>query len=339
VNFTFEFGSEDYRALVYSSIVRASVPVGVPIIVSDDSSIWNAAGSIADKYPMIGVLHGDQDVYYDLAKKYLTQLSLCICVSGRIRATMVKKNPYMEMEKLYTIPCGINLPAFAPHDRNDNITRLIFIGRLTDYEQRAEDLVLICAMLHKQAVAFHLDIVGNSDESKKDFSHRFAEAHVGDLVSFHGWQSKEHVQELLNKADVLLLTSNSEGMPLVMMEALASGCAFTGTRVSGIEDYERKPEAADCVAVYTIGNIEDAVNKIRRIAAIPVRDRQLAARKLAETEFSMQVCLDKYVKALGAMGNSTATARNVHMSALDKFKSNGLALGRLLKMTVKKQKN
>ncbi len=331
VGFTFEFGSEDYRASVYSDLVLAGVPRGVPIIVSDDPAVWCGAASIADKYPMIGVLHGDQDVYYNLAKKYMKQLSVCVGVSQRIRATTEKRNYDMEVKKLHTIPCGINLPDFAPNKKEDDSIHITFIGRLTDYEKRAEDLVLIGAMLHKQGVKYRLDIAGNSEDSKEDFTKRFREAGVAEYVAFHGWQAKESIQTLLNKTDVVLLTSNSEGMPLVMMEALASGCAFAGTRVSGVDDYEHRTDAKNCVGVYKVGDIAEGVEQIKRLAAVPVRERQAAARKLAEADFSMQVCLEHYFAALEAMGNSTATARNLRLSAMDKMKSNVRAVARYVK--------
>ena len=334
VNFTLEYGTEAYRAAVYAHLIREKVPEGVPVIVSDDSAVWAAAGSIADKYPMVGVLHGDQDVYYNYAKKYHQQMSICACVSNRIKETAIRKFYYLDPNKLYTTPCGINLPDFAPASKTGDLIRMTFVGRLTDYEKRAADLVSICGELHRQGIAFHLDIAGNDEGSAKDFTQRFTEAHVAEFVSFHGWLNGQAVQQLLNRTDILLLTSNSEGMPLVMMEALASGCGFTGTRVSGIEDFEHVPAAAECVSVYTVGNIEDAVSKIKKVAAVPSRARQLAARRLAESEFSMEVCLNKYFKAIATLKTRIATAQNISMPTLGVFKSNTLALARYVKMSI-----
>ena len=199
---------------------------------------------------------------------------------------------------MFIIPCGIELPDFEPSSPDDGILRLIFVGRLTDYEKRAEDLIKICALLHKKGVLFHLDIVGNTTESKTEFTERLKTEGVTKEVSFYGWLSKGEIQQLLKGSDIALLTSNSEGMPLVMMEAFASGCGFTGTRVSGIEDFENDPLAANCISVYSIGDIEDAVNKINKVAAVPKGVRQSAARKLAEAEFSMGVCLSGILRLL-----------------------------------------
>jgi hypothetical protein len=49
--------------------------------------------------------------------------------------------------------------------------------------------------------------------------------------------------------------------------------------VSGIEDYEFHLLAPGCLGVYTAGDIEDAVNKIRKVAAIPKNTGIQAAKK------------------------------------------------------------
>jgi glycosyltransferase involved in cell wall biosynthesis len=57
-------------------------------------------------------------------------------------------------------------------------------------------------------------------------------------VRLLGWQSAEEIWTLLRESDVLLLPSNFEGMPVVVMEALSAGCAVVASRVSGIEDID-----------------------------------------------------------------------------------------------------
>ncbi len=333
--YEFEFGTEAYRAGVYSAYIMQNVP-DCPIIVSDDMSAWAAAASIADVYPMVGVLHGDQDYYYGRAQKYHEQLSVSVCVSGRVMRNLLEKCPAIDKNKVHVIPCGINLPRLQPNVKSDGVTRLTFIGRLSDYEKRAYDLVSICAALHKDGFSFHLDIVGNSEESRIEFTENFRKNGVEGFVTFHGWQQQDEIQKLLNKADILLLTSNSEGMPLVMMEALASGCGFTGTRVSGIEDYEHDARAADCVSVYTVGDIADAVVKIKRIAAVPIEQRQAAALRLAEDEFSMQVCLERYSKALFSAHTYTITRKEIDLSTGGKLYSRLIAVARSWKVKSKK---
>lgn len=341
VDYTFEFGTIEFRAKVFSDLVRKNVPVGTPVIISDDSAVWMAAGDLADRFNIVGVLHGDQDVYYGLAGQYKRQLSVFVCVSSRIKRKLTERCPEIEQGKIVTIPCGIDLPLLTPVESTDSgVLRLVFIGRLTDYEKRAEDLVKICSLLHKQKTVFHLDIAGNDEVSKEEFGKAFREAGVGANVSFHGWRTKGELQVLLNGADVLLLTSNSEGMPLVMMEALASGCGMVATRVSGVEDYENHPLAPYCLGVYAVGVIEDAVKKIKEIAAVPKGKRVKAARAIAESEFTMSVCNEKYLNAIADIAQHSVRAEvsKVNLPITAVLYSHALAVARYCKVALLKRK-
>ena len=338
VGYTFEFGTEAYRAAIYAALITRHIPAGVPLVISDDDAIWQGACSAADRYPVTGVLHGDQDYYYNKARKHHRQLSACVCVSRRIARNLLAGCPDIDKTKVATIPCGINLPAYNPAPPVAGLLRLAFIGRLTDYEKRAEDLTAICAALRDRGCSFHLHIAGNSDSSATAFAALFKAQGVGENVTFHGWQARPQVQQLLDATDVALLTSNSEGMPLVMMEALASGCAFTGTRVSGIEDFEHDTRAADCLTVYAVGDVADAAAKILAIAAVPAAQRQQSARRLAETEFSMQVCLERYFTAIDRPQSAPIAAVPVALTATGMLRSRLIALARYLKVALMSRK-
>lgn len=332
VDYSFEFGSEAYRADVYRGLILRDVPVGTPIIVSDDMAAWHAAAAVADKYPMIGVLHGDQDYYYSRAIAFHRQLTLCVCVSGRVKKNLLEKCKEIDKGKVHIIPCGITLPEFVPDTKPNELTRLVFVGRLTDYEKRAYDLISICEQLKQQCFPFQLHIAGNDESSKVEFTEKLRECGAEGNVTFHGWLSGAEVQHLLSGSDILLLTSNSEGMPLVMMEALAAGCGFVGTRVSGVEDFEHHALAEDCVRVYSVGDMQGAIAGIRAIAAMPEASRRVAARKLAEIEFRMEVCLNKYAAAIAATAGKKVEPKTFKLSFFSKLQSRLIATARYLKV-------
>jgi len=295
----FEFGTQAYRAFVYKKLLL-NLPAGTPVILSDDPAVWEAACAMHDTYPVVGVLHADEPYYYSLAKQYFKSVSVLACVSERVKKTTIEQIPDIDVETIYTIPCGINLPAANPVVANGDILQLVYVGRVTEYQKRVSDLVKVCALLHENNKVFHLDIIGDGGD-KTMLEHKFEDAGLSSLVTFHGWLSQKEVSECLGQSDILVLTSDFEGTPIAMMEALAAGCGLAGTRVSGIEDYELHPLANDCLGLFDVGAIEDAITKIEKIAGVPVHVRQQSARKLAEAEFSMQVCLEKYIKAIATI--------------------------------------
>jgi len=90
--------------------------------------------------------------------------------------------------------------------------------------------------------------------------------------------------------------------------------------------------AADCLRVYTVGDIEEALNKIEAISAIPQNVRQQAARKLAETEFSMEVCLSRYLVALAAIRANINPIPAISIGLSQLLYSKMIALARHMKV-------
>ncbi|MBX2907008.1 MAG: glycosyltransferase family 4 protein [Taibaiella sp.] len=299
--YEFELGTEAYRTSRYVKLINSGVPDGTPIIVSDDMAVWAAAAAVADRYPMVGVLHGDQDYYADKAARFEKQLAAAVCVSSRVKKRLIERCPDLDRSKIHVIPCGIELPKIQRREFSDGKLRLGFVGRITDYEKRGYDVVTICTELHKRGIDFLLKIVGSSKEAEREYGQKFREGGVSDAVYFVGWQPAKEVEKILSDTDIVILTSNSEGMPLVMMEALGAGCGFVGTRVSGIEDYEQHPLAQNCVRVYTVGDTAEGASQIAELAKVDARQRAKDARAIAETEFTMDKCLERYATALRAV--------------------------------------
>ena len=337
VGWEFEFGTRQYRAFIYRKLLL-TLPPGTPVILSDDISVWDAAALLHDTYPMVGVLHADEAYYYSLAEKYFHQLSVLVCVSERIKKTTIRQIPGFNAHNIYTIPCGINLSSDHFNRRDGDTLQLVYVGRISEYQKRVSDLVKVCALLHKNGKAFHLNIIGDGGE-KGMLENKFKEAGLGSLVTFYGWLSQKEVSVRLATYDILLLTSDFEGTPIAMMEALAAGCGMVGTRVSGIEDYELNPLAGNCFALFDVGDIEDSATKIEKIAVVPVNIREGSARRLAETEFSMQVCLERYIKAIKTIKpNQEDVENNTRIPILTNVYSRIIAVSRYMKILMKMKK-
>lgn len=331
----FEFGTTEYRAYVYRKLI-ATLPIGTPIILSDDVAVWEAATSLHRSFPVIGVLHADEDQYYRLAEKYYKEVAALVCVSNRINENTHARVPKFNTEKLHTIPCGINLPEMSYSTAGSNVLQLVYVGRISDYQKRTKDLVGICSLLTAKNMQFYLRIIGDG-EAKASLENSFKENGLDEHITFSGWLSQEDVATALAESDMLLLTSDFEGMPIAMMEALAAGCGAAGTRVSGIEDYEYHPLAPDCLVVFSVGDIEDAVNKIQKIAAVPKGIRQQAARKLAEQEFSIDVCLKKYREVIDGIKMVLQVPVVNSLAAHKLLYSNILSFARNIKVGMKQK--
>lgn len=319
VDHTFELGTQEFRKNVYQSIIANELPLGTPIIVSDDDTVWQAAVGAWDGYPVIGVLHGNDDAYYSKAIKYDAHVDADVAVSGRIQRTLLEKGVAISPTKVTVIPCGIRLPTVeavpATEDTCD-IIKIVFIGRMEDDVKRPDDLFKLVAYLADNKIPAHLDIIGNSPESEVYYKSKYSHATRPELVSFKGWLAKKEIYEVLNRSDIVLLTSRSEGMPVVMMEGLSCGCGFVGTRVSGIEDFEHHQLAPRCFGVFEVGDIAMCADKIVAIGRVPRGVRRASARQLAEAEFDIAQCVHAYVELIKKLPARSFKRPNMPSSVL-----------------------
>ncbi|MDQ6887330.1 MAG: glycosyltransferase family 4 protein [Gemmatimonadota bacterium] len=294
VGWEFELGTSSYRRHVYEEGVLREVPAGVPLIVSDDPTVWAAAARCALRNPMIGVLHADDQAYYELARTHSRSTSALVAVSRRIAGRVTRELPVDSRPKLATIPCGVPLTVPTPRTPPvPGLLRLLAVGRLDEYQKRAPDLIRVAIALRQRGIAFTLDIVGDGPE-RQHLASMIAGGDLEEAVSLRGWQSAEEVARALGAADLLLMTSSFEGMSVAVMEAFKSGCGVVSSRVSGVEDYESHPLASDCLRIFPVGEVEAAATCVVDAARVEVHRRVSAARRLAEQEFSLTTCLNRY---------------------------------------------
>jgi glycosyltransferase involved in cell wall biosynthesis len=294
VGWEYEFGTESYRAQVYKRLLATYVPLGTPVILSDDTAAWAVSALLKGAYRFVGVLHSDEPKYYEVSMQYQASIDIWTCVSGRVKRKLQEYEAFKE-KKIFVIPCGIFIPANErqPEEGIADPVRLVYLGRLTEYQKRISDLLKVAVGLKKEGVNFHLNVIGDGDDRPRLEQKCVAEA-LDKQVSFTGWLSKKEILSILFQTDLLILTSDFEGMPIAVMEGLSTGCGIISTRVSGVEDLEYLKAATSCIWLNEVGEIQEAVNNIKLAIKIPVATRVASARQVAEDEFDMKTCIERY---------------------------------------------
>lgn len=109
---------------------------------------------------------------------------------------------------------------------------VLFVGRL---EQQKDPVLLVEAFAAAQGAAGNLRLVVVGDGGLRgDAERRAAECGVAGRVHWLGYRGRAEMPGLMNGADVLLLPSRFEGMPITVLEALASGLPVVATAVGGV---------------------------------------------------------------------------------------------------------
>jgi glycosyltransferase involved in cell wall biosynthesis len=132
--------------------------------------------------------------------------------------------PLMYLERLAYIPNAIALPADVKKDFSE--FRVLFSGR-GGKEKRLHLVMAVFKELHQTDSSIRMEIMGDMSG--------IIEPHQYPFVHFYGYLNEEdQIHEIYQKASVLLLTSGTEGFPMVVIEAMAYGCAIISTAVGDI---------------------------------------------------------------------------------------------------------
>jgi starch synthase (maltosyl-transferring) len=167
-------------------------------------------------------------------------------------------------ERMTVIPNGIDVERFAGPRReaHGRPRTVLFVGRLT--EQKGVDVLLRAA--RELVTKCRLQLVGDGPDREK-LRALAAELGLAD-VRFLG--RSDNVPELLARADVFVLPSRWEGMPTVVLEAMAARCPVVGTDVIGTRDLIRHGEnglLAPCDDPHSLAEAIDRIAGDETLAA------------------------------------------------------------------------
>lgn len=127
-------------------------------------------------------------------------------------------------DRINYITNAVNLPATV-HKKTGDLT-VLYAGR-GGVEKRVPLIAAIATQVTEKRSDIHFEFMGDVSDVLETGSHPF--------IRFYGnINSEELIHTIYNKASILLLTSSTEGFPMVVIEAMAHGCVVIATPVGDI---------------------------------------------------------------------------------------------------------
>ncbi|MEO6463131.1 MAG: glycosyltransferase family 4 protein [Candidatus Eisenbacteria bacterium] len=178
---------------------------------------------------------------------------------------------------------GIDLERFRPRDGRAverAVPVVLCVARFEAVKNHAL-LFAVAQRLHERGRSFVLRLVGTG-ELEDSLRARAQSAGLADRIEFLGY--REDMPELLEDADVAVLTSFKEGMPRAVLEAMAMGLPVVGTRVPGTREAIRDGETGFLVDPADVDGFAAA---LERLLLDPALRRAMGGRgrEVASAEF------------------------------------------------------
>ena len=222
----------------------------------------------------------------------LKNCDFCLTISDFNRRYILEHYPAVAAEKILVLRLGVDVDeAIRPqaHGSVASPLQLFAIGRLHRVKDHAF-LIRACAQLKSLGVEFQCAIAGDGPERSRLESQIRGDGLV-ERVKLLGYASREEINQRFDSADVVVLTSRSEGIPLVLMEAMARGCVVVAPEITGLPELVTPGHTG---FLYKPGCMPDFVHRLLAIRSLRMDPDANAtpistARKLDWIRYAAQI--------------------------------------------------
>ena len=199
-----------------------------------------------------------------------------VAISSYGRSQLCRWAPPEQWGKIAVVHCGIEPAGFAePAPLPPGGPHLVAIGRLSG-QKGFGLLVEAMALAAPHLPDLRLTLVGDG-ELRGQIEAAIAAAGLGSRIRLAGWQDEAGVKRALAEATALILPSFAEGLPVVVMEAMAAGRPVIATAIAGVPELVTS-DVGWLVPAGDAAALADAVARLAETPADTLQSMGQAAR-------------------------------------------------------------
>lgn len=174
---------------------------------------------------------------------------------------------------------------------NSNTLRILHVSSLVDREKNITGIVDIAQRLKDLNVEFQLYLIGKNDKEMIQHKNLVHQNHLHTHITFLGYKSPNKISEYMHNADVFLLMSHYEGMPVVLLESIACGLPVITTNVGHVE----KMIQPGMGIILKQNTVKECVERLLNFQNEKFSDKQLMHQYIADN-YSMQAVCNFMIK-------------------------------------------
>jgi len=251
------------------------------------------AEALSWSFTMHGPTEFSDTRHYHLAEK-ARDARFVICISQFARSQLMALVGPEHWEKLRVVHCGVDMERFTPatiasdrvrHRDEGHAVQVACVGRLVP-EKGQRLLIEAVAAIRCAGADVRVAFAGDGPE-RGSLEQLAARLGVGEQVDFPGAVAHTAVDELLRHTDIFCLPSFAEGVPIVLMEAMAMELPVVATRVHGIPELIEDGVSGRLVAP---GSLPELTDVLSQLVEDPVQRTRLgqAGRRRVASEFDLR---------------------------------------------------
>jgi len=201
--------------------------------------VTSLARRLFPNIPLVTTCHGtDLRQFRNCPHLQEKVLQGCRAIDRIMALTETQKKEIVDLyeipsEQITVVGAGYNDRLFHVEPKTDDgPVRILYVGKLSNAKGVPW---LLRALRSISSPQWELHLVGSSSGEEKRYCLALAEE-LGERVHMHDTLPQEDLAGIMRKSHILVLPSFYEGMPLVILEGLASGCRIVATDLPGVTE-------------------------------------------------------------------------------------------------------
>ncbi|HLH66179.1 MAG TPA: glycosyltransferase [Solirubrobacteraceae bacterium] len=258
-----------------------------------------AARYAGDGWSFSLAIHGPVE-FYDVVRNHLAEkiaaARFTVAISDFGRSQLMTLADERRWGDIHVVRCGLDPGSFVPvkgglepgargaapasgppgETRAPGEAHILCVGRLVHLKGQSL-LIEACARLIERGEPVRLTLVGDGPTRARleDLSRRLG---IAQRVVLAGAVGQDRIRDFYASADIFCLPSLAEGLPVVLMEAMALRVPVVTTRIMGIPELVEDEQTGLLVAP---GRVDELTSALSRLAHDPDLRRSLADRAAA----------------------------------------------------------
>ncbi len=238
----------------------------------------------------------------------IKRAAFVVAVSSFGKSQLYRWCEHEHWSKIHVVHCGVDeMFLTKPPTPITKQPQLVCVGRLS--EQKGHLLLIEAARrLAVEGLQFKLVLAGDGD-LRSQIETMITQFELQDCIEITGWVSNTEVQQQILASKALVLPSFAEGLPVVIMEALALGRPVISTYIAGIPELV---EPGTCGWLVPSGSVEALTAVMRKVLQLPVEQLEQIGKAGAE-RVAQQHDVATEAGKLAALFYSTAELSKVEL--------------------------